>query len=76
MKPKSMLVPRRQRTMRPVVLVLRKSVHIMKNAKNAPNITKRKTNGHTVQDNLFWFSEPSILLSKVPADLLIRLLLR
>lgn len=41
----------RQCTLRQIALVLRKSARAMENAKNASNITKRKANGPTVQDN-------------------------
>ena len=51
MKPKSTFMLCHQHTLHPTVLVLRKTVHVMENAKNASSITKRKANGLTVQDN-------------------------
>ena len=51
MKPNFTLMLCRQRTLHPIVLVLRKSVHFTENAKNASSITKRKANYPTAQDN-------------------------
>jgi hypothetical protein len=59
MKPKFMLVLCRQHTLRPIVLVLKKSAHVMENAKNASSITKRKANGPPVQDSLLFNSQHS-----------------
>ena len=54
-----MLILCRQRTLHPIVLVLRKSVHAMEDARNASSITKRKANYPTVQDSLLLqVSEP------------------
>ena len=54
-----MLMLCRQRTLLPIVLVLRRSARVMKNAKNASNITKRKAKCHTAQDNRFFISQHS-----------------
>ena len=54
MKPKWMLMLCRQRTLLPTVLVLRRIARVMENAKNASSITKRKANGPTAQDSLFF----------------------
>ena len=54
MKPNSMLMSCRQRTLHPIVLVLRKSARVMENAKIASSITKKKANGPTAQDSLFF----------------------
>ena len=51
MKPKSMRILCRQRTLLPIVLVLRKSANVTENAKNASSITTRKARNPTVQDN-------------------------
>ena len=51
MKPKSTFMLCRQRTLHPIVLVLRKNAHVMENAKNASSIIKRKANDPTVQDS-------------------------
>jgi hypothetical protein len=51
MKLKVTLMLCRQRTLHQIVLVLRGSAHAMVDAKSASNITKKKANGPTVQDN-------------------------
>ena len=54
MKPKSMIMLCRLRTLHPIALALRRNAHAIANAKNASNITKRKAKYPTVQDSLFF----------------------
>jgi hypothetical protein len=51
MKPKSMRILCRQRTLLQIVLALKKSAHVTENVKNASSIIQRKAKSPTVQDN-------------------------
>ena len=62
-KPKFMRILCRQRTLLPIVLVLRKSANVTENAKNASSITTRKARTPTVQDNRLKNHVFSVLLS-------------
>ena len=72
MKPKSTLILCRQRTLHPIVLVLRKSAYVMENAKNASSITKRKANCPAAQDNRPKKSSIFSLLRNISNKLAIR----
>ncbi len=63
MKPKSMRILCRQRTLLQIVLVLRKSANVTENAKNASSITTRKARSPIVQDNRLNNHLFSVLLS-------------
>jgi hypothetical protein len=60
---KSMRILCRQRTLLPIVLVLRKSANVTENAKNASSITTRKAMSPTVEDNRLKNHVFSVLLS-------------
>ena len=63
MNPKSMRILCRQRTLLPIVLVLRKSANVTENAKNASSITTRKAMSPTAEDNPLKNHVFSVLLS-------------